>query len=246
MRFLITGGSRGIGAQIVSDVAAAGHDVAFTYFSGESAASLVLEGARRQAPGQQVEAYCLDVRLSEQVASVCDHILDDFGSMDVVVCNAGVSRVGLAALVSDDDWNDVLATNLTGAFYVCRHFLQPFLAQGRGRFILISSVGMHGVSGQVAYSASKAGMMGLAQGLAKEYGPKGITANGLVLGLFDTALSRENLSERGERFWLENCPARRKGKLSEASGAVLFLASETASFVNGQMLGVNGGLDWVF
>jgi 3-oxoacyl-[acyl-carrier protein] reductase len=246
MKFLITGGSRGIGAQLVFDVAAAGHDVAFTYFTGETAAASVLTVARRQAPGQRVEAYCLDVRVSERVATVGDQVLDEFGSMDVVVCNAGISRVGLAALVSDEEWNDVLATNLSGAFFVCRHFLQPFLAQGRGRFILISSVGMHGVSGQIAYSASKAGMMGLAQGLAKEYGPKGITANGIVLGLFDTALSRDNLSDRGERFWLENCPVRRKGKLSEASGAVLFLASETASFINGQMLGVNGGLDWVF
>jgi 3-oxoacyl-[acyl-carrier protein] reductase len=230
----------------VLDIAAAGHDVAFTYFTGESKAAAVLTEARLRAPGQLVNSYSLDVRQSDLVELVGDQVLDEFGSVDAIVCNAGISRVALAALVSDEDWHDVLATNLTGSFYVCRHFLAPFLAQGRGRFILISSVGMHGVSGQIAYSASKAALMGLAQGLAKEYGAKGITSNVIVLGLFDTALSRENLSDRGEQFWVKNCPAQRKGRLAEVSGAVLFLASEAASFVNGQLLGVNGGLDWVF
>ena len=245
MRFFVTGGTRGIGAQMVLDIVSAGHDVAFTFLERDSEASNVIKRAADIAPLSRCRAYKLDVRDSDAVDLVTETAIDDFTEIDVVVCNAGINRIALAIAMTNEEWKDVIDTNLTGAFYVCRAFLPLFLQHGRGRFILISSVGMHGVSGQIGYSASKAGLMGLAQGLAKEYGAKGITANALVLGLFGTDLSEASLSESSRRFWLETCPAQRIGRLSEVSAAVLFLASVGADFINGQLIGINGGLDRV-
>jgi 3-oxoacyl-[acyl-carrier protein] reductase len=245
VRFFVTGGSQGLGAQFVVDAVEAGHEVAFTYLTSEAAAVQVVARAGALAPHVRCRAYPLDVRDSSAVERVADRVLADFDQIDAVVCNAGINRVGFAAHMSDQDWRDVIDTNLTGAFFVCREFLPPFLAQRSGRFIFISSVGMSGTTGQVGYSASKAGLMGLAQGLAKEYGAKNITSNALVLGLFDTPLSRATTTGKSVRFWTDICPARRLGRLSEFSGAVLFLASDRASFINGQMLHIDGGLPWV-
>jgi len=146
--------------------------------------------------------------------------------------------------MSDEEWRTVIDTNLTGAFYVCRQFLPTFLGGGFGRIILISSIGAHGVSGQANYAASKAGLLGLSAALAKEYGRKGITSNVVVAGFFDTDMTREGMSEANRSFWLKYCPVGRVGELGEVSKAVLFLASDAASFINGQTLGVTGGLDW--
>src|SRR5262249_11698239 len=128
MKFLITGGSRGIGATLVLDAIAAGHDVAFTWVSRPDCAQDVIDQARRLDARRRCLAYHLDVRDSAAVEAVGDRILDDFGGMDVVVCNAAANRTGLAATMSDEDWREVLDTNLSGAFYVSRFFLPTFLA----------------------------------------------------------------------------------------------------------------------
>jgi NAD(P)-dependent dehydrogenase (short-subunit alcohol dehydrogenase family) len=160
------------------------------------------------------------------------------------VANAGVNVNNLAVSMSDAEWTTVIDTNLTGAFYVCRQFLPTFLGNGFGRIILISSIGAHGVSGQANYAASKAGLLGLSAALAKEYGRKGITSNVVIPGFFDTDMTREGMSESNRSFWLQYCPVGRVGDLGEVSKVVMFLASAAASFVNGQALGVTGGLDW--
>jgi NAD(P)-dependent dehydrogenase (short-subunit alcohol dehydrogenase family) len=245
MKFLITGGSRGIGATLVRDAVAAGHEVAFTYRGRADSARDVMEQARRLAPGCRCRAYQLDVRDSAAVEEVGEAVLGDLGGLDVVVCNAAVNRTGLAATFSDEDWQEVLQTNLSGTFYVCRFFLSTFLTQRRGRFIHISSVGMRGMTGQAAYSASKAGLLGLSGTLGKEYGRKGITSNVLVLGFFETDMTREFMSEDNRRFWKQLCPAGRMGSPSEVAQAVLFLASDAAGFVNTQVINLTGGLDWV-
>lgn len=245
MKFFLTGGSRGLGARFVIDAVSAGHEVAFTYCTSSQQAADVVARARAAAPNGRCEAYQLDVRDSAAVERVVDEALTAFDGIDAVVCNAAINRIGMAVHMADEDWREVIDTNLTGAFFVAREFLPSFLAQRAGRFIFISSVGMRGTSGQIGYSASKAGLMGLTQGLAKEYGAKGITSNALLLGLFDTDLSRATAPEASTRFWTETCPTRRLGQLSDFSGAVLFLASSSAAFINGQLLGLDGGLPWV-
>jgi NAD(P)-dependent dehydrogenase (short-subunit alcohol dehydrogenase family) len=245
MKFLITGGSRGIGATLVLEAIAAGHDAAFTYRSRADRARDVLEEARRLGPGQRCLAYPLDQRDSAAVEEVGEQVLNDLGGLDVVVCNAAANHTCLAATMSDEDWRGVLETNLSGAFYVCRFFLPTFLAAGRGRFIHISSVGMTGMTGQAAYCASKAGLVGLSGALGKEYGRKGITSNVLVLGFFETDMTRQNMSQENRLFWDQFCPAGRMGRTPEVAQAVLFLASEGAGFVNAQVINLTGGLDWV-
>ena len=171
----ITGGSRGIGAGVVSAAARAGYDVAFTYRERREAANAVIETVRAESPEARCEAYQLDVRDSEAVERVGDAVLDAFDTVHVVVANAAVTHACMAISTADEEWRAVLDTNLTGSFFVPRHFLPAFLANGFGRFIFMSSIAANGMSGDVAYSASKAGMLGLSSALAKEYGRKGIT-----------------------------------------------------------------------
>lgn len=244
MVFFVTGGSRGIGEAIVLEAIREGHDVAFTYLARQEQAQEVVERARRLRPEGRCRAYQLDVRDSAAVEKVSDQVLEEFDTVHAVVANAGVNVNNLAVSMSDAEWTTVIDTNLTGAFYVCRQFLPTFLGNGFGRIILISSIGAHGVSGQANYAASKAGLLGLSAALAKEYGRKGITSNVVIPGFFDTDMTREGMSESNRSFWLQYCPVGRVGDLGEVSKVVMFLASAAASFVNGQALGVTGGLDW--
>jgi NAD(P)-dependent dehydrogenase (short-subunit alcohol dehydrogenase family) len=244
MIFFITGGSRGIGEAIVMEAVRQGHDVGFTYLTSEKLAVDVMNAARQIRPETQCRAYQLDVRNSTAVEEVGDRFIEDFGSVDVVVSNAGINKNNLLLSMSDEDWDDVLRTNLTGTFYVCRQFLSTMLANRFGRFILISSLGQSGVSGQANYCASKAGLHGLCSSMAKEYGRKGITSNLVVPGFFDTDMTRDGMSKSNREFWIQYCPVGRLGKLEEVAHSVMFLASEKASFVNGQTIAVTGGLDW--
>jgi NAD(P)-dependent dehydrogenase (short-subunit alcohol dehydrogenase family) len=241
----ITGGSRGIGAGIVRAAAAAGYDVAFTYRDRIDAANAVLQSVGAASPDARCAAYQLDVRDSAAVETVADKVLDDFGTAHVVVLNAAVTHAGMAFSTTDEDWQGVIDTNLTGSFFVARQFLSPFLANGFGRFIFMSSIASKGMSGDAAYSASKAGMLGLSGALAKEYGRKGITSNALLMSLFETEMTLKELSTQNREFYEEHCPVGRIGQVSEVAAAVLFLASEGSSFVNGQEIGVTGGLDWL-
>jgi NAD(P)-dependent dehydrogenase (short-subunit alcohol dehydrogenase family) len=243
MNFLVTGGSRGIGAAIVSEAARAGHGVAFTYLTRAGEAAEVERRARERGSGC-VRAYQMDVSKSDSVDVSGDRILDDFGRIDVVVCNAGINRPNLLVHMSDEEWHEVVGTNLTGAFYVARHFLPSMIGQRFGRFILISSLGHRGITGQANYCASKAGLHGLAWAIGKEYGRRGITANVIVPGVFDTDMTRNGLSTTNREFWVQYCPLGRMGTLDELSQLVTFLASDGAAFINGQEIAVHGGLDW--
>jgi 3-oxoacyl-[acyl-carrier protein] reductase len=244
MNFFITGGSRGIGESIVMQAAREGHGVAFTYHEQAQRAAAVEQAGREAARGAKVKAYAMDVRNSGTVEKTGDAVLDDFENIHVAVCNAGVNRPNLLVRMSDEEWDDVLRTNLTGPFYVARYFLPHMMAQRFGRFILISSLGHSGITGQANYCASKSGLHGLASAIAKEYGRRGITANVVVPGVFETDMSREGLSVTNKEFWIQYCPLGRMGKLDELSKLITFLASDGASFINGQAIPVNGGLDW--
>jgi len=244
MIFFVTGGSRSIGEAIVMEAVQQGHDVGFTYLTNEKRAMDVMHAARQMRPEAKCRAYQLDVRNSAAVEEVGDRFIEDFDSVDVVVANAGINKNNLMLSMSDEEWDDVLRTNLTGTFYVCRQFLPTMLANRFGRFILISSLAQGGTSGQANYCASKAGLHGLCTSMAKEYGRKGITSNLVVPGFFDTDMTREGMSKSNREFWSQFCPVGRLGKLEEVVHSIMFLASENASFVNGQAIGVNGGLDW--
>jgi len=244
MIFFVTGGSRGIGAAIVLQAARAGHDVAFTYANSKEAAGDVLAKASEIRPEGRYKAYRLDVRNSGDVDKVGEAVLADFDTVHVVVANAGINKNNLLVSMSDDEWHEVLDTNLSGAFYVCRFFLTTFLANHFGRFVLISSMGAGGVSGQGNYAASKAGMLGLSATLAKEYGRKGITSNVISPGFIETDMTRAHMAESNRKFWVQYCPLERLGELPEIAELVTFLALPNAAFINGQDLRVNGGLDW--
>jgi 3-oxoacyl-[acyl-carrier protein] reductase len=238
----VTGGSRGIGAALVLDAARAGWDVAFTYAANRAKAAEV-EAAARET-GREVRSYALDVRDSVAVDAVADRVIADFGGADAVVCNAGVSLNGLAYAITDDDWRTVIDTNLSGSFYVCRAFLPEMVARRRGRIVLVSSVTAGGATGQAAYAASKAGLHGLAATLAKEYGAKGITANAVAPGYFDTDMTREGMGDALSAYALQYCPVKRLGALPELTRTILFLCGPDAGYINGAVVPVTGGLDW--
>jgi len=243
MNFFVTGGSRGIGGAIVLEAARAGHNVAFTYLNRAADAAEIERRAGASAGGR-VRSYQMDVRRSDSVEAVGDRVLEDFERIDVVVANAGMNRPNLLVQMGDDEWDEVVRTNLTGTFYVARYFLPPMMSQRFGRFILISSLAYRGITGQANYCASKAGLHGLAWAIAKEYGRRGITANVIVPGVFDTDMTRDGLSTANKDFWIQYCPLGRLGELAELSKLVAFLGSEGAGFINGQEIQVHGGLDW--
>lgn len=244
MIYFITGGSRGIGEAIVLEALQQGHDVAFTYRTNREAANEVQKRGADLAPDRTCKHYQLDVRSSAAVEEVADRVLEDFETMDVVVANAGIAINGLAANMPDEEWQEVIDTNLTGAFYVCRQFLPTLISKRFGRIILVSSMGRNGVSGQAAYAASKAGLIGLGRTLAKEYGRRGITTNTIVPGFIETDMTVNRMSEENRKFWLQYCPLQRLGDLSEVSKVVCFLASDGAGFINGHALDITGGLEW--
>lgn len=240
----VTGGSRGIGAGIVLGAVEAGWDVAFTYRVREAEAQTVVGRALGIDRNAQCKAFKLDVRLSSEVERTADAVLETFGGVQAVVANAAVTNAGLAFSTTDEEWRDVIDTNLTGAFYIARQFLPELLANRHGRLIFISSIAARGMAGDAAYCASKAGMLGLSTALAKEYGRKGITSNAVLLSFVETEMTAAELSEDKRRFYEEHCPVGRIGQVSDVAAAVLYLAGPAGSFVNGQEIGVTGGLDW--
>lgn len=244
MNFFITGGSRGIGAGLVRDLTGAGHDVAFTYHSNRALAEALAAEVAAAHPDRTCRAYGLDVRDSAAVDAVCEQAQDDFEQIDSVVVNAAANHIGLALSTSDEDWRQVIETNLSGSFFLTRQFIPHFLANRCGRFIFMSSVAAHGMSGASAYAASKAGLLGLMKSIAKEYGPKGITSNALVLGYFKTDMTRDLAPPDQQDLWLKLCPVRRVGEIGEIAAAVQYLSSEGAAFVNGEALNLTGGLNW--
>ncbi|MEZ4433241.1 MAG: SDR family oxidoreductase [bacterium] len=240
MIFFVTGGSRGLGRAIVIAAAEAGHEVAFTWASDEAAA----EETRALAGPDRCRAWRLDTRDPRQVDAVAEAVLDAYGTVDVVVPNAGITRDGMAATMTDEAWRDVIDTNLSGAFYVARAFIPTLMSQRCGRLVFISSVARNGIAGQANYSAAKAGLVGLAKALGKEYGPRGITANVVVPGFIETDMTRGSMSQKLKDFAEASGIGARIGQPAQLAAAVLFLASPAADYINCAVLPVTAGLDW--
>ncbi len=246
MKVLITGGSRGIGRAIALRFAEKGASVALTYRSDEEAARKVAEEAAAIAAESgadaQVEVFRLDVCDSSAVDQTIEEVIERLDGLDVVVNNAGVMQNQAAAMMSDEAWQTVIETNLTGPFYVCRAVLTHFMFERFGRIINLSSIAQDGASGQANYAASKAGLIGLTRSLAREYGSRGITANAVVPGLVNTEMI-ETVDDRLVEHWNQFCPAGRLASVEDVADAVWYLSRREASFVNGAVLHVTGGLD---
>jgi 3-oxoacyl-[acyl-carrier protein] reductase len=245
MNAFVTGGSRGIGRSIVLRMVEKGYGCAFTYVGNEPAARETLALAKRVDPRAAVKAYQLDVSRSVDVERVAEEAIRAFGNIDVVVNNAGIVRDNAAVLMSDEEWDTVIATNLSGSFYVIRSFLMHFLSNRRGRIISISSVAQDGSSGQANYAASKAGLIGLTNTIAREYGSKGVTANIVVVGYVETDLTKDHLAEKLHAIWMQYCPMRRTGTAEEVASLVHYLTTDEAGFITGEVIHVSGGLTYI-
>jgi 3-oxoacyl-[acyl-carrier protein] reductase len=241
----VSGGAGGIGKAIVMAALRSGWNVGFSYHGNKDGALQLLEAAATEFPAQLCRAYHLDITDSTAVESVGDCVISEFANLDAVVCNAGKDLPGNLATMSDEDWALVINTNLSGTFYLIRYFLPFFIANKYGRIVAISSLAKEGSSGQAAYAASKAGLVGLTKTTAKEYGRFGITANVLVPGLIDTNIIGSDVKEIAG-FFTRYAPVGRLGSTAEVADAVLFLAGKDSSYVNGAVLNVTGGIDWVY
>lgn len=244
MKLFVTGGSRGIGRHIVETALQKGYDVAYTYKNPDHDSSELMQHIQDKS-SQLCKAYQLDITNCDQVEEVADNVENDFEQIDAVINNAGINKNNLLFSMTNDEWHDVINTNLYGTFYVIRQFLSHFLSNGKGRFISISSVAKDGMTGQANYSSSKAALIGLSGTVAKEYGKKNITSNVIVPGIFETDMTQQSLGGEFRDFWLKFCPQKRAGNLMELSELVLFLSSDASAFVNGQVIPITGGLDWV-
>ena len=238
----ITGGSRGIGAAAVLAFARAGYDVAFTYNAHPDAAEAVLRRAAAAAQGGRFLAIQADAGDSAQVQAAVEQAQRELGGLQVLVCNAGIAQVKLFTDTTDEDWHRMMAVDLDGAFYACRAVLPGMVHQKYGRILLVSSMwGQTGGSCEVAYSAAKAGLIGLGKALAKEEGPSGITVNVIAPGVIDTDMMAGFTAE--DRAALaEETPVERLGTADEIARTMVFLADEGSGYITGQVLGVNGGL----
>lgn len=235
---IVTGASRGIGRAVARELADLGASVVVAargHHAEEVAAAITAGGGTAQA----VRA---DVTDPESVVRMVGTALERSGRVDILVNNAGIARDQVLLRMKRDDWDAVLATNLTAAFTCTQAVLRPMLKQRFGRIISISSVvGQMGNPGQANYAASKAGLIGLAKAVAREVASRGITVNVVVPGLIDTDMTRAVIQDAREE-WVSRIPLGRFGMPEDVAGAVCFLASDKASYITGQVFGVNGGL----
>ncbi|MFA6178345.1 MAG: 3-oxoacyl-ACP reductase FabG [Candidatus Methylopumilus sp.] len=236
---LVTGASRGIGAAIALELAKQGATVIGTATSAQGAEKI--SQVLAQSGGQGL-GMALDVNDVAQVEATLKSIAEQFGDITILVNNAGITRDTLLMRMKDEDWDDVISTNLKSVYRMSQAVLRPMMKARQGRIISISSVVGHmGNAGQTNYAAAKAGMAGFTRSLASEVGSRGITVNCVAPGFIDTDMTRE-LQEEHRNKLLERIPLGRLGKVEDIAAAVAFLASPVASYISGETIHVNGGM----
>lgn len=236
---LITGGSRGIGESIVRKFVEQGAKVAFTYVSSGSAARSEALAAEL---GENAKAYQSDAGDYAQAEALITQVVKDFGKLDILVNNAGITRDTLMLRMTEQQWDEVMQTNLKSVFNLTKHALKPMLRGGGAIINMSSVVGVFGQQGQANYAASKAGIIGFSKSIAKEYGSRNIRCNAVAPGFIATEMT-DALDEKTKENYLSSIPLKRLGSGEDVANACLYLASDMGAYVSGQVLSVCGALN---
>jgi len=237
---IITGGSRGIGKGIVEIFADHGANVAFTYNSSADAANALADEVSKQ--GVKAKAYQSDAANYEQAQQLIKDVIEDFGNIDVVINNAGITKDNLLMRMGEEDFDKVVEVNLKSVFNMTKAVMKPMLKQRKGSIINMSSVvGVKGNAGQTNYAASKAGIIGFTKSVALELGSRDIRCNAIAPGFIETEMTGK-LDEATVQSWREAIPLKRGGTPEDIANACVFLASDLSAYVTGQTLHVDGGM----
>lgn len=238
---LVTGAARGIGKAIALRFASEGADIAFTDLAIDNNGRATEEEIR--ALGVRVKGYASNAANFDEAHKTVEEVVKDFGGLDILVNNAGITKDGLMLRMSEAQWDAVIAVNLKSAFNFV-HACVPVMMRRRGGSIInmASVVGVHGNAGQANYAASKAGMIAMAKSVAQEMGPKGIRANAIAPGFIETAMT-EALPDSVREEWKKKIPLRRGGTPDDVADVAVFLASNLSSYVSGQVIQVDGGMN---
>ncbi|MBK6389474.1 MAG: 3-oxoacyl-[acyl-carrier-protein] reductase [Saprospiraceae bacterium] len=236
---LITGGSRGIGEALVRKFAAMGASVAFTYSSSAEKANALVDSI----PEHKIKAYQSDASSYTEAESLIKQVLADFGKIDILINNAGITKDTLMLRMSEDQWDEVIRVNLKSAFNLTKHVLKPMLSARSGSIINMTSVvGVFGNAGQANYAASKAGMIGFTKSIAKEVGSRSIRCNAIAPGFIETDMTH-TLDDKTKEQYFSGLAIKRFGTAEEVADLAAFLGSDDSKYITGQVISICGGLN---
>ncbi|NNE26110.1 MAG: 3-oxoacyl-[acyl-carrier-protein] reductase [Saprospiraceae bacterium] len=238
---LITGGSRGIGKAIVETFINEGANVAFTFRSSAASANEIMSNL--DVGEDRLKAYQSDASSFEASENLVKAVLEDFGQIDILINNAGITQDTLMLRMSEDQWDNVMEVNLKSVFNLTKHVLRPMLKNRGGSIINMSSVvGVFGNAGQANYAASKAGIIGFTKSIAKEVGSRGIRCNAIAPGFIETEMTDE-LDDKTKEAYINSIPLKRLGGSSDVANACVFLGSDMSTYISGQVLSVCGAMN---
>ncbi len=239
---IVTGGSRGIGEGIVLKLAESGAHVAFTYVSSDEKAKLLEE--KIKTFGVNAKAYKSNAGIYEDCEAMVNDVVKQFGTVDICVNNAGISKDNLLLRMTPDQWDEVMTTNLKSVFNMTKQVIRPMMKSKKGSIINMSSiVGMHGNAGQSSYAASKAGIIGFTKSIAAELGSRNVRCNAIAPGFIETDMTHYLKEGEAAKSFLNKIPLGRFGSAEEIANVTLFLASDMSSYITGQVISTCGGLN---
>jgi 3-oxoacyl-[acyl-carrier protein] reductase len=241
---IVTGAARGIGEAIVHKLASHGAHVAFTYVSESSAEKARALEEKFSGSNSKVKSFRSNAAIFQEAESFVNEVLKEFGTIDVCVNNAGISKDNLLLRLSPDQWDEVINVNLKSVYNLTKHVIRPMMKARKGSIINMSSIiGMRGNAGQSSYAASKAGIIGFTKSMAHELGSRNIRCNAIAPGFVETDMTHYLKEGEASKAFLEKIPLGRFGQAEEIADTTLFLASDLSSYVTGQVISVCGGLN---